>query len=307
MTPGPDYTEHRFESSDGLSLYYRSYGFSDKTLLCLPGLTRNCKDFEELAIRYASDWRVITPDLRGRGQSDRDPNASRYQHQTYVRDTWQLLDHLGIQNFVVLGTSLGGWIAMLMASQQAERLRGLVLNDIGPVVPDEAVQRLMTYVGLIPPAPDWTTAADQVRQVYQVAFPNVTDSFWPAYARLSMLESGDGFIVPDMDPSIGSTFRKTYRKIKTVNRLARFGLFKNAATLIKNGYWDQFKTMSVPCLLLRGAVSDVLTEDIVEKMKVAQPEMKTVTVADRGHVPMLNESEAIISIDQFLDSVVIAT
>jgi len=133
------YSEHHYQSVDGLSLYYRNYGTSDNVLICLPGLTRNSKDFEELALRYAPDWRVITPDLRGRGQSDRDPVPSRYQHLTYASDIWKLADELEVQNFAILGTSLGGLIAMQMATQQPNRLPGIILNDIGPVIPDGAV------------------------------------------------------------------------------------------------------------------------------------------------------------------------
>ena len=122
--PHPGYTGHHYQSGDGLSLYYRSYGSSDRVLLCLPGLTRNCKDFEHLALRHASKWRVITPDFRGRGQSDWDSVSSRYQHQTYINDSWKLLDELGIQNILIVGTSLGGWIAMLMAVAQPGRVLG---------------------------------------------------------------------------------------------------------------------------------------------------------------------------------------
>ncbi len=295
-----DYTGHRYQSVDGLSLYYRDYGSSDHVLVCLPGLTRNSKDFEDLALRYASDWRVITPDIRGRGQSDWDPVPSRYQHLTYVNDIWKLVDELGIQNFVILGTSLGGLIAMLMAAQQPNRLHGIVLNDIGPVVPDEAVSRITQYVGRIPPEPDWQAAAARVREVYATTFPNRPDSFWLSHARLSMRETSDGSIVPDMDPAIGRVLRKNYRLVKMVRFLRRFWLVKNAAELIRNGYWQQFRNMSMPVLLLHGADSDVLPLETVEEMQAVHPKMETITVADRGHAPFLDEPEALAAIDKFL-------
>lgn len=304
MTLAPGYTEHHYQSVDGLSLYYRNYGSSNNVLVCLPGLTRNSKDFEELARRYASNWRVITPDLRGRGQSDRDPVPSRYQHQTYVSDIWKLVDELEIQNFVLLGTSLGGWVAMLMASQQPSRLLGVVLNDIGPVIPDEAVSRLMKYVGRVPPMPNWDAAAARIRDIYELSFHDWPDSFWRNHAHLSMHETSEGTIVPDMDPAIGEVLRKSYRKMKLARFLRHFGLMKDLAALINDGYWQQFHAMTMPSLLLRGAVSDVLPEETVGRMKAIHPEMEIITVADRGHAPFLDEPEALTAIDTFLERLV---
>ncbi len=299
----PGYTEHRYQSADGLSLYYRDYGSSDNVLICLPGLTRNSKDFEELALRYAPDWRVITPDLRGRGQSDRDPVPSRYQHLTYTNDIWKLADKLEVKNFAILGTSLGGLIAMLMAAQQPGRLPGIVLNDIGPVIPDEAVSRITQYVGRIPAELNWQAAAARVREVYATTFPDQPDSFWLSHAHLSMRETSAGSIVPDMDPAIGRVLRKSYRKVKLVRFLRRFGMMKNAAAQIRDGYWQQFNEIGIPILLLHGAVSDVLPEETVSKMKANQANMEVITVADRGHAPFLDEPEALAAIDRFLERI----
>ena len=116
------YTEHHYRSRDGLSLYYRSYGSGDDVVICLPGLTRNSKDFEDLAKHLSTRWRVISPDLRGRGRSDHDPKTSHYFAGTYVKDVWTLLDGLDIERFAIIGTSLGGLMAMIMADQQAVRL-----------------------------------------------------------------------------------------------------------------------------------------------------------------------------------------
>jgi len=300
MKTDPVYREYFYPSGDGLSLYYRSYGDADRALICLPGLTRNSKDFEALATRHVANWRVITPDLRGRGQSERDPVPSRYQHLTYAADIWKLADDLEISKFSIIGTSLGGAIAMIMASQQPDRLLGVVLNDIGPVIPDAAVRRLTKYVGRIPPLPDWEAATAAVRSMYELAFPNQPDSFWLAHAKLSMCESGDGFIIPDADPAIGRGLRKGYQAIKRVQFLRHFGLMKSTAARIDDGYWKQFKAMTMPSLLLRGATSDVLTEEIVAAMKTVHPALETITVADRGHAPLLDEPEATTAIDSFL-------
>ncbi len=301
---GPGYTEHHYKSTDGLTLYFRSYGSSGPVLLCLPGLTRNCKDFEHLALRHAPQWRVITPDFRGRGQSDRDLVSSRYQHLTYIEDTWKLLNELGIQELVILGTSLGGWIATLMAVQQPDRVQGVVVNDIGPVVPDAAVKRLMKYVGLIPPAASWDEAANRVEEMYKLVSPDRSRSFWLSQTHHSMRETSDGLVVPDMDPAIGTELRKSFRKVKFVRFLNRFGLMKVRAAQIRDGYWSQFRKLVMPSLLLRGAMSDVLPEETMREMQVALPHMEAVTVARRGHAPYLDEPEAVEAIDRFLQQFV---
>ncbi len=166
------YTEHHYRSPDGLNLYYRSYGSGENVVVCLPGLTRNCKDFEKLAGHLGATWRVITPDLRGRGQSEHDPQFRNYHPGTYVKDTWALLDELNIERVAVIGTSLGGLMAMIMADQQPHRLRGVVLIDIGPELPPAAVARILQYAGRSPAAENWDLAAGQVQRAYELAYPN---------------------------------------------------------------------------------------------------------------------------------------
>jgi len=203
-----NFTEHRITSHDGLSLYYRSYGVSGQVVLCLPGLTRNCKDFHALATHLASwpgqPWRVICPDLRGRGQSGYDRHYRHYQPATYVRDTWRLLDQAGIDAVIVIGTSLGGLMAMIMASQQPERLRAVVLNDIGPELPPDALARIVQYAATGAAVSDWHTAAMQVKQVYEIAYPDMPESFWLDYVRLSYRENELGVPAPEVDPGAGT-------------------------------------------------------------------------------------------------------
>ena len=136
-------TARYYRSSDGLRLFYH-YFAPDRPgtpVICLPGLTRNSRDFDELAARLAATRRVLTPDLRGRGFSDHDPEWRNYHPGTYVKDVWTLLDELGIDAAIVIGTSLGGLIAMAMAAQDASRLAGVVMNDIGPEVGAEGLQQ----------------------------------------------------------------------------------------------------------------------------------------------------------------------
>lgn len=297
------YSEHRFESHDGLSLYYRSYGAGEDVAVCLPGLTRNSKDFEELAEHLAGKaerpWRVLTPDLRGRGRSDRDPKPANYHPGTYVRDTWTLLDGLGVERVALIGTSLGGLMSMIMADQQPERLRGVVLNDVGPEIPPEAVGRILQYVGRTPPAFDWAAAAAAAKQNYGLALPDAPDSFWDHYARLSWAENAEGQPVPDMDPAVGNALRKAQGAVKVLRWLRRWGLLKRVGG-VPIDTWDAFRSVTMPCLLLQGALSDVLTDDIVARMQQAKPDLELLRVPERGHAPLLDEPLARAGIDDFL-------
>jgi pimeloyl-ACP methyl ester carboxylesterase len=297
------YSEHRYTSRDGLSLYYRSYGVGKDVVVCLPGLTRNSKDFEELAEHLAGrakrPWRVLTPDLRGRGCSDRDPKPANYHPGTYVRDVWTLLDGLGVDRVALIGTSLGGLVSMIMADQQPARLRGVVLNDVGPEIPPEAVGRILQYVGRTPPAADWSAAAAAAKQNYGLAIPGAPDAFWDRYARLSWAENAEGRPAPDMDPAIGDALRKAQGTVRMLRRLRRWGLLKRVGG-VPIDTWDAFRALTMPCLLLRGELSDVLTEDIVRRMRQAKPDLEVVRVPERGHAPLLDEPVSREAIDDFL-------
>ncbi|MGH8033804.1 MAG: alpha/beta fold hydrolase [Lysobacterales bacterium] len=294
------YTEHHFRSDDGLGLYYRSYGSGQNTLLCLPGLTRNCKDFEELAEHLAAQWRVITPDVRGRGQSDRDPNPAKYHPGTYVRDTWKLLDELGLDRVAIIGTSLGGLMAMIMADQQPRRLIGLVLNDIGPELPPAAITRILLYAGRTSPVGDWEAAAAQMKQSYGLAYRDMPDEFWIRLARMCYRSNAHGELEPDVDPAIGESLRKAQTLMSVLRTLRRLGLKRRVAG-VNIDQWDSFRAVTMPCLLLRGALSDVLTVEIALRMHTMKPEMELVAVTGRGHAPLLNEPEARRAIDRFLN------
>jgi pimeloyl-ACP methyl ester carboxylesterase len=296
------FTEHHYRSRDGLSLYYRSYGRGSKAVLCLPGLTRNCKDFEDLAEHLAEQWRVISPDLRGRGQSGWDPKPAHYNLGTYVKDVWKLLDELAIERCALIGTSLGGLIAMAMAEQQAQRLPGVVLNDIGPEVPPAAVTRILQYAGRTPPAETLQAAAAQARQAYELAYPDLPVDFWLAYIRLSYRENASGRLEPDMDPAIGEVLRKPPAGLKWLQWLRRHGLMRRLGGISLDP-WDSFRALTMPCLLLHGALSDVLTWDIVQRMQAVKPGLEVVTVPDRGHTPLLDEAIALAAIDRFLQRV----
>jgi pimeloyl-ACP methyl ester carboxylesterase len=293
------YTEHRYKSRDGLSLYYREYGNAKRVLLCLPALSRNCKDFEVLAEQYAGQWRLICPDFRGRGQSDRDPKPARYHPGTYTRDVWTLLDELGISRVAVIGTSLGGLVAMIMATQQPHRLTGVVLNDVGPELPPEAVARILQYVGRTPAVADWPAAARQAQASYGLAIPDLGPEFWLEFARRTYRETGSGMLAPDMDPAIGDTLRNAQGISRVLRRLRRLGLVRRVGG-VPIDMWDAFRAVTMPCLLLRGALSDVLPTHLVARMQAAKPDLQVAEIPNRGHAPLLNEPEARAALEQFL-------
>ncbi len=136
-------TDHHFTCRDGLQLHARALGEGTRTLLCLPGLARTARDFEDFAPHLPTDWRLLCPDHRGRGLSDRDPRPRRYHTDTYARDALEWLDYLGIERVVVLGSSFGGWVALTLAARHPERVSGVILNDIGVTVPREAALQYM--------------------------------------------------------------------------------------------------------------------------------------------------------------------
>jgi pimeloyl-ACP methyl ester carboxylesterase len=298
------YTEHRYASTDGLSLYYRSYGSGQDVVVCLPGLTRNCKDFEDLANHLSGHpsgrWRVITPDLRGRGRSDYDPKPVNYNAVTYAADTWRLLDELGIRQAAMIGTSLGGLVSIIMARQQPDRLQGVVINDMGPDVPPAAVSRILEYVGRLPAAKSWAEAAREAQRNYGPAFPELPYEFWELHIRNYWKEDGQGLIVPDMDPAIGDALRKAHGAMKVLHWLRRFNLLKQVHG-IPIDPWELFDALTMPALLLHGELSDVLTMETAARMQRVKPDLQVVHVPNRGHAPLLDEPESRGAIDRFLN------
>lgn len=278
-----DDTAHYYESHDGLKLFYRDYA-PERTgtpALCLPGLTRNSRDFEDLAARLSRTHRVLAPDLRGRGHSDSDPDWKNYNVRTYLRDVRTLLDALSVERVIVIGTSLGGLIAILMAVDDASRLAGVVLNDIGPEVAPEGLARIRSYTGRLPPVRDWDEAVRQTREVYGECWPDLADAEWLRMARRAYREGPDGVPKLDLDPAIGTAIRQ--------------------AAPQAGDPWVAFDALrDTPTLLIRGERSDILAEETLHRMRERKPDLVTVTVRNRGHVPLLNEPECIAAIDDFL-------
>ena len=296
-------TENYFTVPDGLRLFYREFGDAQNTnvIVCLPGLTRNSLDFVDLARHLASKHRVICPDLRGRGQSDRDPDRSRYHPGTYVSDVLALLAHLGIQRLAIVGTSLGGLIGLAIAASYPDRLRGLILNDIGPEIDPVGVSRIMGYVGKPVQLKTWEQTGQHVQNLYGVTMSDKDEGFWVDFARRSFREV-DGRIEPNSDPGIGDNLRNP----SLIQRIVQWLNKKRVVRKIRGIYldpWDSFRVSSCPILVLRGEHSDILSAQTVAAMEQEREDVLSVVIPDRGHTPLLDEPEAITAIDGFLDRV----
>ena len=198
--------EYWFDSHDGLRLFSRVYAApcaSAPVVLCLHGLTRNSRDFEELATHLSARCRVIVPDIRGRGFSARDPDANNYQIPIYLGDTLLLLAGLGAQRVTVIGTSMGGLMAMVLAVMQPQLVARIVLNDIGPEVDPAGLERIRSYAGKDAPVRSWGEAIAQVRNTYATVWPDLGEERWEKIARLSYRIGAQGVPEVDADLRIG--------------------------------------------------------------------------------------------------------
>jgi pimeloyl-ACP methyl ester carboxylesterase len=273
-------------SRDGLELHYRDYaGPSDRPpLLMLHGLTRNSRDFEELAERYAGDWRVIAVDFRGRGQSQWDPTPARYMPGTYAMDVLQLLDELQIEQAVFLGTSLGGLVTMIVATVAPERIAGALLNDVGPELDLSGIDRIKTYVGKPVIFRDWNDAASRIRARSGDVHPAYGDADWLRFAHRTCRQT-EGGVEFDYDMAIAEPFQA------------------GNTGEVPDG-WPFYRALTGrPVLVLRGGSSDLLSDAAAERMATEIPDVEVVTVPDVGHAPDLAEPESIAAIDRLLERV----
>jgi len=281
------WTDRYWYSAEGLRLHYRDYeGPRDKPpILCIPGLTRNVRDFEPVAERYAGNWRIIAVDLRGRGDSDVDPDSSRYKPQYYVADILKLLDQEGIADAVFFGTSLGGICTMLLASTDADRIAGAMLNDIGPLIDQEGIDRIGSYVGKEPDFSSWETVTEALAERNREKFPHWTDRDWEVFAHRLCRETPEG-IRFDYDMRIAENFRVATEGPQGAN-------------------WNLYEALAGrPVLILRGELSDLLSQSVAEEMvERLGGDAELTVVPDVGHTPNLEEPEAKDAMDRLLDRV----
>lgn len=283
-----EYKDAYWWSNDGLRLHYRDYaGREDRPpILCLPGLTRNARDYEGVAERLAGEWRIIAVDFRGRGESAYAKDPMIYVPLTYVQDVERLLDELKLDRFIAFGTSLGGIVTMLLASTgRAGRIAGALLNDVGPVIDQAGVARIRGYVGKSSSWPTWLHAARALAEANRAVYPGYELEQWLAMAKRLYRLNANGRVVMDYDMKIAEPFRLPGGE-------AGFDLWPAL-----DGLKD------APTLILRGELSDVLAGDTVKAMLERLPKAEAVTIPNVGHAPILDEPEAIAAIDRLLNKV----
>ena len=270
-----------FITDDGLRLDYRIEG-DGKPLLCLPGLTRNLDDFDELADAMQGEAQVIRLSMRGRGGSDRAANYRSYNIVQEARDVVEFMDFLGLEKATLIGTSRGGFNSMILAATAPERLAGVVLNDIGPELAEEGIAKIMDYVGKPPVAHDLAELVAGLKAEMAAAFPDLPDAKWEELAQrwYRVDESG---VSLNYDTGIGKAMHEQ-------------------AEGEAPDIWGLFDLMaSVPLALLRGENSDLLSRETAAQMSARRPDMLCAEVPNRGHIPLLDEPESLDIIRKMLE------
>lgn len=251
-----------------------------KVLLCVHGLSRCGRDFDSLARAMAGDYRVVCPDVPGRGLSGWLKNPMEYQVQTYVADMVTLLARLDADRVHWVGTSMGGLIGMTLASLPETPLQKLVLNDVGPILTAASLHRIGDYLGKAPSFPDFSAAVQYIRAV-SAPFGAHTDVEWCTLTEHVTRRQADGSYRMHYDPAIAVPF--------------------NAAKPDKDiELWPYYDAIKCPTLVLRGALSDVLTRETLGTMAGRGPRANTVEIADVGHAPTLMHADQIAIVRDFL-------
>lgn len=279
------YTDGYWWSNDGLRLHFRDYpgDAARPPILCIPGLTRNARDFEHVARRLAGDWRVICVDLRGRGESAYAKDPMTYVPLTYVQDLEALLNTLNIDRFVSIGTSLGGLVTMLMAGLKPGCIAGALLNDIGPELDPRGLERIRTSVGRTHSWPTWVHAARDLAEAQAIIYPSYKLEDWLVYAKRVCRLTQQGRVVLDYDMGIAEPMKLATEP---------FDL------------WPSFEALGdVPVAILRGGLSDLLSEPTAREMARRLPHARLTTVPGVGHAPALSEPAATRALGALLKAV----
>lgn len=281
------FLERTIATTDGLNLFVRDYPSQGTPrgapVMCLHGLTRNSADFEDVAPQLAAlGRRVLVPDVRGRGRSDRDPTPTRYVPATYAADVVHMMTTLGIERAVFVGTSMGGLITMIVAATAPGRVAAAVFNDVGPVVNTSGLLRISQYVGKTPPQESWAALTALVKATQAAAFPNADDAFWNKFARRTARELPDGRVAFDYDPAIAQIFAQP----------------PAAAAPDLTPFFSALGT--APLLVVHGTLSDILLPEGIAAMKALKPDLEVADVPNVGHAPTLEEPEARNAIAAFL-------
>lgn len=276
------YDDVFFSASDGLTLHARDYGRGDAAtygrlpLICLPGLTRNVRDFHDLAMQVsrdpASPRRVVSFDYRGRGGSGWDKDSSRYSIVVEAEDVLAGMAALGLEHAIFLGTSRGGLIMHVLAATRPTAMTAAILNDIGPVIEGAGLAQIKAYLTRVPKPGSWDEAASIQKDVHGKAFPVLTDRDWRDFADAIYVEK-KGKLVADYDPAL-------------LDGLKDMNFSVPLPTL-----WPQFDALATrPLMVLRGEHSKLLSDETVAAMKARAPKTETHLVRGHGHAPVLHLS-----------------
>jgi pimeloyl-ACP methyl ester carboxylesterase len=287
MTGGRQYQDGWWTAGDGVRLHYRDYSGPKSALpvLCIPGLTRNARDFAHVADQIGPTRRVIIVELRGRGESGSASDPATYGPMTYLSDLELLLTQLKIKRVVAIGTSLGGIMTMLLAAVKPGRIAGALINDIGPVIEETGLDRIRAHVGKSQNWPTWIHAARDLADAQRAIYPDYDLTQWLGLAKRFNRLTPAGRIVPDYDMKIAEPMRQVPPE--------------PAADL-----WPAFAALkSVPLTILRGELSDILSAATAKEMVKRHPGAKLVTLPRVGHAPALDEPASIKAIDAFLKAV----
>jgi len=290
MTSSEGFSDFFYAAPDGLKLHARIYGETNSghwPVVCLPGLTRNARDFHELALYLSA--RAVVPrkavafDYRGRGQSAYDPDAKNYNVGIEAGDILAGLAAIGIENAAFIGTSRGGLIIHVLRAMRPEALKAIVLNDIGPVIEADGLAHIRSYLDPSPRPKILAEALSAQRSVHGADFPALADADWERMVWALNRQTDQG-LVPDFDP-------------KLVETLAGLDLAQPLATL-----WPQFEALAaIPLLAIRGANSKLLSVATLEEMGRRHPAMQTITIEGQGHAPFLETGTLPSAIAGFLD------
>lgn len=270
-----------FKTSDGLNLYYTDEG-TGTPILCLSGLTRDSQDFN-FVTPHLKGVRLIKLDYRGRGQSDWSDDFTTYSVPQEANDALALLDHLGIEKTAVLGTSRGGLISMFLAATAKERLLGVALNDIGPVIEQAGLNGIMEYIGRNPASKTIDDAVHQ-RPKIMVGFHNVPESRWREELEILYYQTESGLKItydPKLRDAVASSFKEQQPDL-----------------------WPLFDALTgLPLALIHGENSDLLSHETVAEMSRRRPDMIYAKVPDRGHIPFLDEPQALAGLKAWIEEV----
>lgn len=284
------FTDNFLWSSDNVRIQYRDYpGGTEASpaILCLPGLTRNLRDFEALAERLSPRFRVLTPSLRGRGDSGYARDPLTYVPLTYLQDMGRLIEQEQLSRIIIIGTSLGGLIGLLLDVTQRQKIAGLILNDVGPSIEAAGLARIRDQLGKGGNWLTWLEAARDIAKKQADIYPGWELEQWLAHAKRLCRVSREGRIVWDYDPQIAAPFNLPHADNNAQGALDLW--------LALDGYKDR------PVLSIRGELSDILSIESQRAMQQRLPTLTTITIPNVGHVPTLEEPEALAAIEAYIE------